>query len=328
MAIFTIYSGVEPIIGIDECDNEPNTTVCAVEIRQEIFKTINDQDWIFWSCIGTYALILLLLTWFFLKFINRQTYFYAFVTIYIVVLAEIYLIRFSLLVANPELIGSAILGLFAAAFFFFQMIVNIETNKFEQEKREENNRIIQKRDFTLKMVLESRSDKTLNWHRSNLYSILPPEQTMNHRDMIKICSQKNRFKYRSQRGGDPDKAPVYDSIVYILNYYEFIATGIHAGVIDRKIVEKTIGPIIYRYTKKVRLMMDKLIEENKKSLVEREKEQGNDTFEPKDYTYSDLEKLINEWIEQGVWFARDQFKGSPPKAGWLGRLAFWQAKGT
>lgn len=286
-------------------------------MREKIFHRIENAPPMTWIQNGTNVLVLFVLTFIFLYYIKRLTYLFAFLIIFIVILAEFYLIIFSLEVSNPELIGSAVLGLFAAIYFLSQMIVNIETNIFEQSRREKSSRQDQTREFTLTLVLEARSDHTLNWHRANLHSVLPPGVRMDPKTHHKIRSQKERFKYKPHTGPLPDRAPVHDSILFLLNYYEFVATGIRTGVINQKIIELTMGNIIYQFVAKVRPLMDEQIEKNKEDLRNQARARGEDDPPPDDHVYSDLKNLIEKWREGKVWFARDIEKPSDKTNGSL-----------
>ncbi|MGF1454761.1 MAG: DUF4760 domain-containing protein [Alphaproteobacteria bacterium] len=144
-----------------------------------------------------------------------------------------------------------------------------------------------------------RSDELLNWHRENILAEVPTGQVISHKMVPSIEREHVEHERVAPSGFIPEDVPLYESLIYLLNYYEFIATGIHKGIIDRDLIELTVGSVICKFYEKVEPFVDSRIEASIRKIRQKQTASSGD---PSNHIYSDLKKLMEEWREQDMWF--------------------------
>ncbi|WP_306253568.1 DUF4760 domain-containing protein [Parvularcula sp. IMCC14364] len=138
---------------------------------------------------------------------------------------------------------------------------------------------------TFDILLRMRENTVFLQHRDNLLQRYPQGQRIKLTDIEGLLSERN----------DNFSSSLYESVRYLLNYYEFISYGIRKGDLDSTLMEQTVGDIMIRFREKVR------------PIYERQKQVDRERFPDarKSKVYEHYDWLLDEcWGSRNADFSK------------------------
>ena len=93
---------------------------------------------------------------------------------------------------------------------------------------------------TMNILMQMRNSSELNMHRANIMNLIPLGSSVGPRML-------ERMKAGELRGGDENSLSLDDSILYVLNYYEFICAGTDLDQLNERLIRNTMRSIFVRF---------------------------------------------------------------------------------
>lgn len=191
---------------------------------------------------------------------------FALLTLLLVITISLILIRTNAFSNIKEALQGT-LGVVAAIAVITGWIVNHQITST-------NNRVNQ----TLNLILQTRISSVYQEHEQNVRAVYGRSVQILKEDVeewltnpktisddsactIGTCNKKEALLTKKDK---TYKALV--SCCYILNYYEFLASGVSSGLLDEELLYQTVGGMLLHQLKQKRAIIEKFREESKKSL--------------------------------------------------------------
>ena len=113
------------------------------------------------------------------------------------------------------------------------------------------------RQNTITLLLNMRHSEIYSRHFNNMYFVSRSADMMANWKREVALDETAKWR-QDQAEIDPTLAPqaavsirsAYQSVIYVLNYYEFIAVGVRSGALDAHIVLRTVSPHMRSYYEK------------------------------------------------------------------------------
>ena len=117
---------------------------------------------------------------------------------------------------------------------------------------------ISRKQHTLTILLQMRQNDIFNRHRINFFSVYPRDSYIQQQDVDRLLNERvAKEKYGIDANGML-KFPVVESIFFICNYYEFLASGIRQGDLDNDLLEQSLRSITIQFYRTCRPLIDKI----------------------------------------------------------------------
>ncbi|WP_430454920.1 DUF4760 domain-containing protein [Rheinheimera sp.] len=137
-----------------------------------------------------------------------------------------------------------------------------------------NNRVNQ----TLNLILQTRISSVYQEHETAIRSVYSSRDVISKEDVkdwienpVKVhddtaceignCTKKDKLLTIKDK-----KHKALVSCCYMLNYYEFLASGVNSGLLDEELLYQTVGGMLLRQNNQMRAVIDHFRESSKKSL--------------------------------------------------------------
>jgi hypothetical protein len=105
-----------------------------------------------------------------------------------------------------------------------------------------NNIKNQRKSHTMSVLIQLRNSAEYQKHRVNVFSQFPMGTAVKDSDLVKL--QEDRANPASYGA---DKTPIMDSMIYILNYFEFISIGVKTEDLDGTMIELSLRAIFVNW---------------------------------------------------------------------------------
>ena len=114
-----------------------------------------------------------------------------------------------------------------------------------------------RRSHTMNVLIQMRNSAEFQRHRLNVSTRFPIGKPVTQGDVASLKQERaDPSAYKD------NKIPVMDSIVYLLNYYEFISVGVRTLDLDEHMIELTLRSILVTYFAHVSPIIDDRRSEN------------------------------------------------------------------
>ncbi|KJE36651.1 hypothetical protein UF64_02935 [Thalassospira sp. HJ] len=103
---------------------------------------------------------------------------------------------------------------------------------------------ISRKQHTLNVLTQMRHSEIFNKHRINIFSRYPHTHQIPDQDVSQIMDERlNKDNYSIGDDCDKIKFPLAESIIYVCNYYEFLASAIKEGDLDDALMRETLEDV-------------------------------------------------------------------------------------
>lgn len=120
---------------------------------------------------------------------------------------------------------------------------------------QELTRNLQKKRHTMEILIKIRESAVFDRHRLRILKQYPPWANVSKDEVDALLSASRDSSLYDDKSGEE---PLYNSIAFIANYYEFLASGVRQGDLDFDLLNETYGSIILRFYEKFRpLLLEK-----------------------------------------------------------------------
>jgi hypothetical protein len=110
---------------------------------------------------------------------------------------------------------------------------------------------LNRKQHTLNILLQTRQSEAFNKHRTNTLARYPHKVTIPATDIPELMRAREIATSYGLGEGKETKFPVIESIIFMANFYEFLAASIRAKDLDENLLYDTLGDIAVSYYEKV-----------------------------------------------------------------------------
>jgi hypothetical protein len=113
------------------------------------------------------------------------------------------------------------------------------------------------------VLLNMRHSEIYSRHFNNMYFVYLRDDFVDQRERWRREDAESKWR-DGDKACEPTTAPqaavsirsTYQSVLYVLNYYEFIAVGVRTGALDAAIIRRTISPHMHTFFDRFRSWID------------------------------------------------------------------------
>jgi hypothetical protein len=115
---------------------------------------------------------------------------------------------------------------------------------------------VSRKQHTMNILVQMRHSELFNRHRFNVFYHYPGQIDIPPADVAGLFAARDiQANYGVDHTGK-DKYPVIESIIFLANFYEFLAAAIDEGDLDEALLRKSIRGVAIRYYQKVRPVLE------------------------------------------------------------------------
>lgn len=117
---------------------------------------------------------------------------------------------------------------------------------------QELTRTLQKKRHTMEILIKIRESVVFDRHRLRILKHYPPWSNVSDEEVEPLLKESQDASLYDDKSGEE---PLYNSIAFVANYYEFLASGVRQGDLDFDLLNETYGSIILRFYEKCRPLL-------------------------------------------------------------------------
>lgn len=107
----------------------------------------------------------------------------------------------------------------------------------------QNSITLSRKQHTLTILLQMRQNEIFNRHRTHLFSKYPQGSKIPNGDVAQLIAERTIAGNYELFPDGKQRFPMAESIIFIINYYEFLANGIRQGDLDDDLLRESLQGI-------------------------------------------------------------------------------------
>jgi hypothetical protein len=128
--------------------------------------------------------------------------------------------------------------------------------------------LVSRKQHTLNILLQMRQSEVFNRHRANVLSEYPGETEVRPEDVENLVRKREDPASYGITDTGKEKVSIIESILYLGNYYEFLAASMFEGDLDEYLLRRSIRGLATRYYTKVLPVLEHYRKTHPNSYIE------------------------------------------------------------